>query len=333
MSAYHTIETPRSVMGAIAMIRVVHPDPSVLGLIDPAPGEVRLGSVFGIDEAVIIRWDADSIMLMPHGGVAIVRAISGALVKQGVPIAEVVDPVGAYPEAENEIEAWMLYVLSQAVSPLAVDLLLDQPRRWKSMGVDRLSDAYRAVEVADAKVLDRLIVPRVVAAVGRANVGKSTLLNALAGESVALVADVAGTTRDHVGVLVDLGGLVVRWIDTPGIDERIGAGDEIEIALRVISQADLIVHCIDAGDARGELDARLESAIRAKTPRVQVGMRTDLGSARCSVDVAVGFGRDGQLAGIESLVRSLGESLVPRAFLADERPWRFWDRIEDVGSS
>ncbi len=314
-------------MGAIAMIRVVHPDPSAIGLIDPAMGRLRLGSVFGIDQAVIVRWDGDSIMLMPHGGVAIVRAISDALSERGVPIRETVDPVEAYPEAENEIEAWMLYALSQAMSPVAIDVLLDQPRRWKAAGVDRLIDADRVGEVADAKVLDRLIVPPVVAAVGRANVGKSTLINALAGEHVALVADVAGTTRDHVGVLVDLGGLVVRWIDTPGIDERIGDGDEIEIALRVVGQADLIVHCIDSGDECGQLDERLESAIGAKTPRVGVGMRADLGSARCAVDVAVGLGADGQLGGIESLVERIGESLVGRKILDDGRPWRFWEGI------
>ncbi len=332
MNAYHTIETPRSVMGAIAMIRVVHPDPSAIGLIDPAMGSVRLGEVFGIDQAVIVRWDADSIMLMPHGGVAIVRAISDALAQRGVPIREVLDPVGAYPEAENEIEAWMLYVLSRAMSPLAIDVLIDQHRRWKALGVDRLSDAARVGEVADGQVLDRLIVPPIVAAVGRANVGKSTLINALAGESVALVADVAGTTRDHVGVLVDLGGLVVRWIDTPGIDERVGDGDDgeaIEIALRVVGQADVIVHCIDAGDDCGQLDDRLESVIGAQAQRVAAGMRADRGATKCAVDVTVGFGPDGRLAGVESLVEQIREALVPRKILDDERPWRFWDGVED----
>ncbi len=49
------------------------------------------------------------------------------------------------------------------------------------------------------RVLRRLIDPPLVVAIGPPNIGKSSLLNALAGRSVALVADEAGTTRDHVG--------------------------------------------------------------------------------------------------------------------------------------
>ena len=325
MNAFHTIETPRSIMGAIAMIRVVHPEPSALGLIDPATGQVRLAKFFDIDEGVIVRWDADSIMLMPHGGVAIVRALSNALTERGVPMGEAVDPLASYPEADTEIEAWMLLALSQAPSPLAVDALLGQPKQWKALGVDRLEGAARVSDVADAMVLDRLIEPPIVAAVGRANVGKSTLINALVGEQVAIVADVAGTTRDHVGVLVDLGGLVVRWIDTPGIDERIGDGDEIEITLRVVAQADLIVHCIDSCDDPGQLDARLESLIHAQTGRVRVGMRSDRAAARGDVDVSIGLDCEGRFEGIGSLVERVREALVPAAVLADGRPWRFWE--------
>jgi len=322
--AYHTIETPRSSAGAIAMIRVVHPDPEQIGLIRPPPNRIRLAKIFDIDEGVIVRWDAGSILLMPHGGIAIVRAISKTLEKRGMPLRGTDDPVRCYREGESEIEAQMLDVLSRASSPAAVDLLLDQPARWRSIGVERLDDAARVDEVANRGVLDRLLTPPMVAAVGRANVGKSTLLNALAGEHVAIVSDTAGTTRDHVGVLVDLGGVVVRWIDTPGIDERIAAGEEIDIALGVVSKAHLIVHCIDWSDHEGQLDERIERAIPRGVDRIRVALRTDLGEPCCGVDWCVSIGGHGQTSGIKPLVGCIRSCLIPDSVLDDPRPWRFW---------
>lgn len=64
-----------------------------------------------------------------------------------------------------------------------------------------------------------------VAIAGRPNVGKSTLLNALAGEDRAMVSAIAGTTRDTVEVVKNLGGVNYRFIDTAGLHE---AADELE---------------------------------------------------------------------------------------------------------
>ena len=327
MHSFHTIETPTHSPGAIAMIRVVHPDPASIGLMSPEIGSVRLAKLFDIDEGVIVRWDVDSIVLMPHGGVAIVRAISKRLSELGVPIGDEPEPRVIYPEAESEIEAWMLLAIAQAASPVAIDVLLDQPAKWKQPGIESIADTDGYTETSDAVCLNRLITPPIVAAVGRANVGKSTLINSLVGEPVALVADMAGTTRDHVGVLVDLGGLVVRWMDTPGIDERIMDGEEIELATRVIEQADLIVQCIDADGDPGTLDPRLNAAISPGVPVVRVGTRADLGEHACSVDVRVSLAHSAPSTNIERLVAKFKETLVPRSAIDDPRPWRFWDGL------
>ena len=90
-----------------------------------------------------------------------------------------------------------------------------------------------------------------VAIVGPPNIGKSTLLNALAGRDAAITSDIAGTTRDVIEVRMDLRGLPVTFLDTAGLRE---AGDEIE-ALGIerakdrAEQADLRVILMQRRDA------------------------------------------------------------------------------------
>jgi GTP-binding protein len=91
------------------------------------------------------------------------------------------------------------------------------------------------------------------AIVGRPNVGKSTLLNALLGEERVIVDDVPGTTHDAVNSLLDFGGQSVVLIDTAGIRRRgrWGAGVErygILRALRAIDQADVALVVLDAAE-------------------------------------------------------------------------------------
>jgi tRNA modification GTPase len=326
-SGWYSILTPSERAGAIAMIQVGGVSADSLGLPRVAAGRVIHAELFGIDDGVILGHEDGSFVLMPHGGVAIVRSICQQLESKGVVREQVNDPRATYPEAATEIEAWCLYALSVAASDAAVDVLLDHNERWKALGVETCADGESYEGAHNGIVLDRLIHPPTVAAVGRANVGKSSLLNALVGQRVALVADVAGTTRDHVGVPVDLGGLVVRWIDTPGVDERIETCEEIMIAQRVVEHADVVVHCIDALGDVGTLDTRVADSVVEGTPVIRAGTRSDLGEHNPAVDVCVSVGKGG--SGIGGLVSLIGERLVPGDILADLRPWRFWGRLRD----
>ena len=90
-----------------------------------------------------------------------------------------------------------------------------------------------------------------VAIVGRPNVGKSMLLNAMVGERRAIVDDIPGTTRDAIDTLVDFGGQNVLLIDTAGIRRRgrVGRGVErysVIRALRAIDRADVVLLVLDA---------------------------------------------------------------------------------------
>ncbi len=319
-ACWHSILTPSDRAGAIAIIHVhaeSFEDPNLPVI---RPGQLKRTDLWGIDDGVALGLDANGCLLMPHGGVAIVRQLSAKLEALGFPIRSISDPVSVYPEASSELEAWCLHTLSIAQSPAAVDVLLDHNERWKSLGIETRAAAHDHGQSSD--VFDRLIHPPTVVAIGRANIGKSTLLNTLVGQHVAMVADIEGTTRDHVGVPVDLGGLVVRWIDTPGVDERVADGDEISIASRVLAHADLIVHCIDSGDDPGEIDPRFRGAISDASEIIRVGMRSDRAAHACDVDLKIQIGDTS--SGIGNLVTQIRGRLVPLQALQSTIPWRFW---------
>ncbi len=92
-----------------------------------------------------------------------------------------------------------------------------------------------------------------VAIVGRPNVGKSTLLNALVGEERTIVSEIPGTTRDAIDTLVDFGGQSVLLIDTAGIKRRgkVGSGVgkySVLRALQAVERADIALLVLDAGE-------------------------------------------------------------------------------------
>jgi len=103
---------------------------------------------------------------------------------------------------------------------------------------------------------------RRIALVGRPNVGKSSLLNILAGESRVLVDDVAGTTRDPVDELIEFGGTTWRFIDTAGIRKRAiyDSGTDYYASLRTaaaLDRAEVAVIVLDASIPLTEQDLRV----------------------------------------------------------------------------
>ena len=103
---------------------------------------------------------------------------------------------------------------------------------------------------------------RKVALIGRPNVGKSSLLNALAGEHRSIVDDVAGTTRDPVDELIEFGGSIWRFIDTAGLKKRANqaSGTDYYASLRTqtaLERCEVAVVVLDASEPITEQDLRV----------------------------------------------------------------------------
>ena len=118
-------------------------------------------------------------------------------------------------------------------------------------------------EVGSAAVSDNY---RRVALIGRPNVGKSSLLNAIAGETKSLVDEVAGTTRDPVDELVEFGGSTWRFVDTAGIRKRANqaSGTDYYATLRTqiaLERAEVVAMVIDASQEISEQDLRIISMV------------------------------------------------------------------------
>jgi len=108
--------------------------------------------------------------------------------------------------------------------------------------------------------------PRRVALIGRPNVGKSSLLNKLAGQQRVLVDEVAGTTRDPVDELIELGGVPWRFVDTAGIRRRAreSQGADFFAGLRsagALERAEVAVVLVDASEPLAEQDLRIVSMV------------------------------------------------------------------------
>src|SRR5207244_3542080 len=100
-----------------------------------------------------------------------------------------------------------------------------------------------------APVGRHLVEPWKVVVAGAPNVGKSSLVNALAGYQRAVVSEVAGTTRDAVSVQLAFDGWPVELTDTAGLRDAEGLEAEgIERARRVLAEADLVLWVVDGAE-------------------------------------------------------------------------------------
>ncbi|CAB3724140.1 tRNA modification GTPase MnmE [Achromobacter animicus] len=113
---------------------------------------------------------------------------------------------------------------------------------------------------------------------GQPNVGKSSLLNALAGDDIAIVTPIAGTTRDKVVQEIHIDGVPLHIVDTAGLRETEDTVESIGIARtwQEIERADVILHLQDATQPGDELDAQITARLPPRTPVLKVFNKVDL---------------------------------------------------------
>ncbi len=121
--------------------------------------------------------------------------------------------------------------------------------------------------------------------IGRPNVGKSSLLNALLRENRAIVTDIPGTTRDIIEEIINISGIPLKIIDTAGLHETENVIEKIGIekTREMIRQADLVLVVLDAGRKLTESDLDIIGSVKDKKAVFLVN-KEDLADKRISVE-------------------------------------------------
>jgi GTP-binding protein len=202
---------------------------------------------------------ADAVLFVVDAVVGITdadAAVAAVLRRSRKPVVVAANKVDDAPGESNVGSLWALGLGEpQSVSAL----------HGRGSG-DLLDAILDALPPAPGERFDAPAGPRRVALIGRPNVGKSSLLNRLAGQDRVLVDAVAGTTRDPVDELIDLGGKTWRFVDTAGIRRRMREtqGADYFAALRTeraLERAEVAVVLVDASEPLAEQDLRIISMV------------------------------------------------------------------------
>jgi ribosome-associated GTPase EngA len=180
------------------------------------------------------------------------EAVANVLRRAGKPVVLAANKVD---DAKSEADAQSLWSLGLG-EPVMVSAM-----HGRGSG-DLLDIVLDALPETPAERFDADQGPRRVALIGKPNVGKSSLLNKLAGEHRAVVDSVAGTTRDPVDELIELGGVTWRFVDTAGIRRRYREtqGADFYATLRTqgaLDRAEVAVVLIDASEPLTDQDLRI----------------------------------------------------------------------------
>ena len=150
----------------------------------------------------------------------------------------------------SNIEVNIDYPEYDDVHQLTEEEILPMATKW-------LNDIHKIIDEAQKAVNIREGIDTVI--LGRPNVGKSSLLNALLEEDKAIVTDIAGTTRDIVEGTVRLDGITLNLIDTAGIHESDDVVEKIGIdkSLQALEKAELVIVVLDGSQELTEEDHQL----------------------------------------------------------------------------
>jgi tRNA modification GTPase len=303
---------------------------------DPKIGRISFGRWGGEcgEELIVCRRGADNFEIHCHGGGAAAPAIIGQLVSRGCRRVKwqewVCTNFQAYheciPSASRRDAATVdaQVALASATTLRAAAVLLDQYHGALSREVDAARGSIGAADWARAgAILEdalryrdvglHLTSPWRVVLAGPPNVGKSSLVNAIAGYQRAIVSPTPGTTRDVVTVNTAIDGWPVHLADTAGLratdDELESAG--VALASAEIRAADLVVLVSDAvaDETDEDIIASARGAARVMRVRNKADLLPDRERAGDSPNLVSALTGEG----VPNLITAIGKALVPEA--------------------
>jgi len=208
-------------------------------------------------------------------------------------------------EIVGQLEVNIDYPEYDDVETLTTDMLLPKIKALQTRVVKILSKARVGQIIRDG--IDTVII-------GRPNVGKSSVLNALLREEKAIVTEIQGTTRDVVEGKINIGGLVLNLMDTAGIRdsedliERIG----IDKSKQLIEKADLVLYVLNNNEALSDEDRKLLEMTKHKK-RIIIINKIDLESK-----IGRTFDKSVQISALKSQNIDLLEEKIKDLFIEGE---------------
>ena len=283
------------------------------------------------EDVIVVRRAAKTVEVCCHGGTAAVERILSDLRALGIAEVSWQDIAGAGTCLKAELQG----LLSRATTRRAALKLLElqetlpaEISRLTATADAILSESARDLDDAKTKLLTdldaclrwksfglHLTEPWHIVLAGRPNVGKSTLMNALAGFERAIVYDEPGTTRDVVSSETALDGWPVRLLDTAGIRDATGEIERqgVSRTRQAMEEADCICLLLDASLPLTDDDERLmREVVASGTPSILVASKSDLISAWDTAEVGATSVSATTGAGIDSLIEALVIALVPQ---------------------
>lgn len=202
----------------------------------------------------------------------------------------------------SNIEVNIDYPEYDDVHQLTEDEILPKAKAWLNDIQKLIDEAKKAVNIREG--IDTVIL-------GRPNVGKSSLLNALLEEDKAIVTDIAGTTRDIVEGTVRLDGITLNLIDTAGIHESNDIVEKIGIdkSLQALEKAELVIVVIDGSEALTEEDHKLLEMTKNKN-RIVVYNKNDKAIQHDGISISAINGD------VEALTNAIKEKYEKELYLA-----------------
>ncbi len=215
-----------------------------------------------VDQVLVACEGDDKFTINAHGNPILVESIMELLKSNGVKLISgkemlMLEALQKNPENLLAAEASVEHIYSKTIA--GAKLIFNQ----KTHGLSKLANLWlketspSKIQTSCAEVLENTKVAELIISgakvmiAGAPNSGKSTLLNQICGKQKAIVADIAGTTRDWVSATTTADSLEIEFFDTAGLDEELATKTKLdkvsqEATLDLFKQANLLLYLIDA---------------------------------------------------------------------------------------